>query len=61
MHSKLMFPRSIRYLLAVAEHQSFTRAAEALFVSQPTLSQQIKQLEEALGVLLLDRSGRTIQ
>jgi LysR family cyn operon transcriptional activator len=61
MHSKLMFPRSIRYLLAVAEHQSFTRAAEALYVSQPTLSQQIKQLEEALGVLLLDRSGRTVQ
>ena len=61
MHSRLMFPRSIRYLLAVAEHQSFTRAAEALYVSQPTLSQQIKQLEEALGVQLLDRSGRTIQ
>jgi len=61
MQSKLMFPRSIRYLLAVAEHQSFTRAAEALFVSQPTLSQQIKQLEEALGVQLLDRSGRAVR
>lgn len=61
MHSRLMFPRSIRYLLAVAEHQSFTRAAEALNVTQPTLSQQIKQLEELLGVLLLDRSGRTVQ
>ncbi|MDP2824294.1 MAG: transcriptional regulator CynR [Sulfuritalea sp.] len=61
MHSRLMFPRSIRYLLAVAEHQSFTRAAEALYVSQPTLSQQIKQLEEALGVQLLDRSGRTVR
>lgn len=61
MHPKLMFPRAIRYLLAVAEHQSFTRAANALYVSQPTLSQQIKQLEETLGVLLLDRSGRTVQ
>jgi LysR family cyn operon transcriptional activator len=61
MQSKLMFPRSIRYLLAVAEHQSFTRAAEALYVSQPTLSQQIKQLEEALAVQLLDRSGRTVR
>ena len=61
MHPKLIFPRSIRYLLAVAEHQSFTRAAEALNVSQPTLSQQIKQLEEVLGGLLLDRSGRTVQ
>ena len=40
MLSKLMFPRAIRYLLAVAEHQSFTRAADALYVSQPTLSQK---------------------
>lgn len=61
MQSRLMFPRSIRYLLAIAEHNSFTRAAEALFVSQPTLSQQIKQLEEALDTQLLDRSGRTVR
>lgn len=56
-----MFPRSIRYLLAVAEHHSFTRAAEALYVSQPTLSQQIKQLEESLDVQLLDRSGKAVR
>jgi len=61
MHSKLMFPRSIRYLLSVAENHSFTRAAEALHVSQPTLSQQIKLLEEALDAQLLDRSGRTVR
>jgi LysR family cyn operon transcriptional activator len=61
MHSKLFFPRSIHYLLSVAENQSFTRAAEALHVSQPTLSQQIKLLEEALDVQLLDRSGRTVR
>jgi LysR family cyn operon transcriptional activator len=53
--------RSIRYLRAVAEHHSFTRAAEALYVSQPTLSQQIKLLEESLNVQLLDRSGRTVR
>ncbi|MCK3861017.1 transcriptional regulator CynR [Pseudomonas sp. B329] len=55
-----MLLRHIRYLLAVAEHRNFTRAAEALHVSQPTLSQQIKQLEESLGAPLLDRSGRSI-
>lgn len=55
-----MLLRHIRYLLAVAEHRNFTRAAEALHVSQPTLSQQIKQLEEILGAPLLDRSGRSV-
>src|SRR3972149_8613936 len=61
MDRSTAFPRSLRYLLAVAEHHSFTKAAEALFVSQPTLSQQIKQLEDLLQVQLLDRSGRTVR
>lgn len=52
--------RHLRYLLAVVEHRNFTRAAEALRVSQPTLSQQIRQLEKELGAQLLDRSGRGV-
>ncbi|MEU2228904.1 transcriptional regulator CynR [Streptomyces sp. NPDC018347] len=53
--------RHLRYLLAVAEHANFTRAAEDLRISQPTLSQQIKQLELTVGAQLLDRTGRTVR
>ena len=61
MDSRHIFPRALQYLIAIAEHGSYTRAAEVLHVSQPTLSQQIKQLEESLQSSLLDRSGRTVR
>lgn len=48
--------RDLRYLVAVGEHRHFGRAAEACFVSQPTLSTQIKKLEKELGVELVERT-----
>jgi LysR family cyn operon transcriptional activator len=56
-----MLLRPIRYLKAVVDHGSFTRAASALHVSQPALSQQIREFEERMGVQLLDRTGRKIR
>jgi LysR family hydrogen peroxide-inducible transcriptional activator len=50
--------RDLRYLVAVAHHRHFGRAAEACFVSQPTLSTQIRKLEEHLDVILLERSPK---
>ena len=52
--------RDLRYLVAVAEHKHFGRAAQACFVSQPTLSTQLKKLEETLGVTLIERSNRQV-
>jgi LysR family hydrogen peroxide-inducible transcriptional activator len=52
--------RDLRYLLAVAEHRHFGRAADACFVSQPTLSTQLKKLEAELGVTLIERSNRQV-
>jgi LysR family transcriptional regulator, hydrogen peroxide-inducible genes activator len=52
--------RDLRYLVAVADHRHFGRAAEACFVSQPTLSTQLKKLEQELGVELVERNPRQI-
>jgi LysR family transcriptional regulator, hydrogen peroxide-inducible genes activator len=52
--------RDLRYLLAVAEHGQFSRAAEACGISQPTLSVQVRKLEEELGVTLFERGAKSV-
>lgn len=51
----------LNYVLAVAEHKNFTKAAQKVFVTQPTLSMQIQKLEEELDVQIFDRSKKPIQ
>jgi LysR family transcriptional regulator, hydrogen peroxide-inducible genes activator len=52
--------QDLRYLVALAETRHFARAAEACHVSQPTLSTQIKKLEDELGVVLFERTNRRV-
>lgn len=52
--------RDLEYLVALAEHKHFRRAADACHVSQPTLSGQIRKLEDDLGVMLLERTSRKV-
>jgi DNA-binding transcriptional LysR family regulator len=53
--------RDLRYFVAVAEHLHFTRAAEALFVSQPALSKQIRTLESQVRAPLFERDRRDVR
>ena len=53
--------RDLQYVVAVADHGHFGRAAAACNVSQPTLSGQILKLEEELGVRMFEREGRTVR
>lgn len=52
--------RALQYLVTLAEVRHFSKAAELCFVSQPTLSMQIRKLEEELGVQLVERSPRQV-
>lgn len=52
--------RDLEYLIALAEHKHFRRAADACKVSQPTLSGQIRKMEEELNTILLERTSRKV-
>jgi LysR family hydrogen peroxide-inducible transcriptional activator len=52
--------RDLKYLVALADHRHFGRAAASCFVSQPTLSTQIKKLEDELGLPLVERAPRKV-
>ena len=52
--------QQLEYILAVARHRHFARAAEACFVTQPTLSMMIQKLEQELGVQIFDRSRKPV-
>lgn len=52
--------QDLRYVVAVDDHRHFGRAAEACFVSQPTLSSQLRKLEDSLGVELFERAPRKV-
>ncbi len=52
--------KDLRYLVAVADQRHFGRAAARCFVSQPTLSAQLKKLEQELGVQLIERAPNNV-
>ena len=56
----IMRLNQFQYLLSLAEHGSFSKAAQELFVAQPSISQAIKEMEEELGILILRRSNKGI-
>ena len=59
--SDLLEFRLLKYIAMIAETGNFTRAAEKLYLAQPSLSEQIINLEQGLGIELFDRSGKRVE
>ena len=55
-----MNPHHLRTFLAVRKHLNYTRAAEEVFLTQPAVSRQVRQLEEELGVRLFEQIGKSL-
>ncbi|KMY55812.1 LysR family transcriptional regulator [Bacillus sp. FJAT-27231] len=53
--------RHLQYFLKAAQYKSFTKAAQSLYITQPTISKMIKSIEEELGVELFNRSGKQVE
>ena len=53
--------RDLKYIVAVAETHHFGKAAKRCFVSQPTLSGQIKKMEDELGIAIFERTNRSVE
>lgn len=53
--------RQLQYFMEVARHKSFTKAAEALYITQPTISKTIKNMEEEFHIVLFDRASKKIE
>ncbi|MEM1137619.1 MAG: LysR family transcriptional regulator [Bacteroidota bacterium] len=53
--------QQLQYVIALDVHRHFVKAAESCFVAQPTLTLQVKKLEEEIGILLFDRSAQPLK
>ncbi|MDQ6596314.1 LysR family transcriptional regulator [Bacillus salipaludis] len=55
-----MSPQQLRYIVKIAKHNSISQAASALFVTQPSISKAVRELENELGITILDRTNKGV-